>query len=698
LQAIRNGKRAVLIEPLRALAREKADDLGYIASKLKETLGRAFKIRITTGDYRLDDEAYTDPAPEGELIIATPERLEAILRNPNHTAWLESIGAVCIDEAHLISNPRRGPTLEYLISSFLCLSAPPRLILLSATLGNLEAAKEWLAPCDVVQMHERYPPVAKQVVKVGKGQGVGEALQAWVAKALKDPEAQVLAFVYQTASAERTARELTAALGQMVGPAGALAYHSKMSSGQREQVRDAFLSGRSRVVVTTSALAMGVNLPATHVAVRDLTYPGADSPEIGDLLQMMGRAGRGDRAGVAAVFIKPTDDRDARELQRALDKEDLPDFKSAFLEVGERANERQGVPPGTEQVLSYLSRKGEAGAQQEEIESFFGRSFGGQHLVALVGGSLFWAETSKLAFRADDGRYALTVLGTKAIQSVLPAQLAAGCAQLLRDLLQGDADDATLGAWKAPDHLLVLCLLHDRTPGLRPFSEGLVTLVNGWAERNAQLTPLLFQRWMRGEKGHSTAHEILGSLGMRLDGKSTDGRHETARRAAYRAMFQTIVLHERAMGMSAEQIERQYGISNFDGIEERWRDDMLWLLGGVARMLDVKCFYYHLKETCAGSPERIKRVKRLLGRMRHQVFDLQEQIKYCSALGPLLQQLKRAAGKKAGVGIQSIRVLEEAGVTTFTDLQKLGLDGLVAKGVRPNIARRIAAYVRRRPA
>lgn len=46
------------------------------------------------------------------------------------------------------------------------------------------------------------------------------------------------------------------------------AHHRQMYAAHREAVRTACLEGRARVVVTTSALAMGVNLPATHVAVR----------------------------------------------------------------------------------------------------------------------------------------------------------------------------------------------------------------------------------------------------------------------------------------------------------------------------------------------------------------------------------------------------------------------------------------------
>lgn len=101
--------RQVLLELLRAAAREKADELREIAPQLGALLGRPLDVRIATGDYRLDDEALAAPPPEhGELIIATPERLAAILRNPAYDGWAGSVGAVCVDEAHQAGAPRTG--------------------------------------------------------------------------------------------------------------------------------------------------------------------------------------------------------------------------------------------------------------------------------------------------------------------------------------------------------------------------------------------------------------------------------------------------------------------------------------------------------------------------------------------------------------------------------------------------------------
>jgi helicase len=77
-------------------------------------------------------------------------------------------------------------------------------------------------------------------------------------------------------------------------------------------------------------------------------------------------------------------------------------------------------------------------------------------------------------------------------------------------------------------------------------------------------------------------------------------------------------------------------------------------------------------------------------------MDLQEQIKYCSALGPFLRELKRSAGSRSGVGIQSIRKLEDSGVKSFAEVRALGLNGIIAQGVRKDIAKRISLFARKR--
>lgn len=155
-------------------------------------------------------------------------------------------------------------------------------------------------------------------------------------------------------------------------------------------------------------------------------------------------------------------------------------------------------------------------------------------------------------------------------------------------------------------------------------------------------------------------------------------------------MFHAIVLYERAQGKSSEDLARRYKIDKLEGTEERWRDETLWLLAGLAKLLDIRSFYYHLKEDCQADMGQVKAVKRALGKIRHQVYDLQEQLKYCSALGPLLRERHRMGYN--GIGVRTVRKLEEAGFGSLEALRGVGVEELVGVGVSRRMAERIHLF------
>lgn len=695
LQAVKRGKRGIFLAPLRALAREKFEELEALAPQLTESLGMELTVRISTGDYRIDNELYTDPPPGGEIIVATPERMEALLRNPEYVPWFETIGAACVDEAHLISSDHRGPTLEFLIMSLLCLPAPPRLILLSATLGDLGQAQEWLAPCDVIRVTEREPPLHKWVLALDDEEDANTVAIDWITEQLTEPPHQVLVFVYQTSSAEKLARLLNEELAAPEDADLARAYHAQMSSTEREEVRQAFVSGAARVVVTTTALALGINLPATHVLVRDNTFYGSGRLSAAELLQMMGRAGRGDQEGTAAALVRPGDGWHADELCTALREEPLPSLQSAFAQETAPWQASDDGPMAAPHIASLLSRWEEEGTTTDQLRTFLSRSLGGRHLTNEVPSALDWLQNHTLAY-AEDGHHKLTTLGRKATRAVLPLSLAAGYARLLRDLMYIDPDGELLTQWRPLDHLLALDILYDRSPSLRRFSQRLAEQVESWCEGNPGDVPLLFKKWIRGQQRHSNADQIFGSLGIDTPGFG-DAAAEWARKQGYQSTFNAIVLFEHSQGVPARDLERRFRIKNLEGIEERWRDDLLWLLSGVANLLEVPTFYYHLKEVCEADQERINRVERLLKEMQQQVYKLQEQIKYCSPLGAVAYEVRRLTpGDGPKVGVQTVRRLEEAGITCLEDLVSLDVEDMVKIGVRRDLAQQIHAYVQRR--
>jgi helicase len=711
LGAVKRGKRAVLLEPMRAIAEEKYEQLSVLSEQLGEALGRDFTLSITTGDYRLSDDEFSDPPPDtGELIIATPERFEAILRNPLYQEWVESVGAVCVDEAHMVSDKHRGPNLEHLVTVLLTLTLPPRLIFLSATMGNIDRCVTWLEPCDAVQQTDRVPPLQKRVVVADDGEKSDAVLTQLAKDILTCPGKSLLVFVYQTARAGKLATALDDALGDGTGPEGAVAYHGKMTSADRISACRSFVSGESRCAVATTALAMGVNLPCTHVVVADPYRYGSGPLPVAELLQMMGRAGRGDTPGEATVLVDDRYPGSIDDLASGITNEVLPEFRSSFEQpqVAGEAWQRQGVDDtearlkAARTVCAVLLRAGEAGMSPDQLRDHFGHSLGARDLSGRVDDVLGWLADSRrmLVWQDPDTKAAhLTRLGEYATAAVLPPEFAAGFAQLLRDLMLVDVDDKTLLQWDLLDHLIVVDLLsaNPKPPDLRRYSAAMVDQVDGWVEGSTTKS-VLFAKWIMGSPEVSRADQLLGSLGIALDAKPGKAQ-QVAHRRCYVAAYRSAVVLEMGNGKPLREIERQWKAKNLTGQQEKWRDNLLlWLLSGLAQILDIKSFYYHLREECRADDDRIRRVKRCLQRMRAQVYKTLELTKYCSPLGPVLYGVRRSTGRrgKPNVGLRTMKRLEEAGVNSIADLASRTADDLCTLGVRRDFARQITAYVRRR--
>ena len=91
---------------------------------------------------------------------------------------------------------------------------------------------------------------------------------------------------------------------------GVAIHHAGLDNHDRSSVEELFYSGKIQVLVCTSTLAWGVNLPCHLVVVKGTEFFDGkigryvDMP-VTDVLQMIGRAGRPqfDDTGVACVFV-----------------------------------------------------------------------------------------------------------------------------------------------------------------------------------------------------------------------------------------------------------------------------------------------------------------------------------------------------------------------------------------------------------
>ncbi|KAG0620039.1 hypothetical protein M758_4G184200 [Ceratodon purpureus] len=124
-------------------------------------------------------------------------------------------------------------------------------------------------------------------------------------------------------------------------PAGVAYHHAGLTAEEREVVETCFKSGVVRVLVATSTLAAGVNLPARRVIFRQPKI-GRDFLDVTRYRQMAGRAGRAgiDTKGESVLICKPEEvkrmigmmGQDCKALQSCL-ADDKNGMMRALLEV-----------------------------------------------------------------------------------------------------------------------------------------------------------------------------------------------------------------------------------------------------------------------------------------------------------------------------------------------------------------------------
>lgn len=194
-----------------------------------------------------------------------------------------------------------------------------------------------------------------------------------------------------------------------------------------------------------------------------------------------------------------------------------------------------------------------------------------------------------------------------------------------------------------------------------------------------------------GAVAASKADQVLGSLGVRIVSKRC--QREAAWQYAYQAAMRSIVIFQLGSGQRAEDLVRRWGTPGLCGVQERWRDHMLWQLAGLAEILDIKCFYFCLKQDCGADDTRVTGVKKCFKEMLCGIYDLMGMLRFCSPLGPIFRDLEAV---KAGVGLRTKEKLEGAGITSLADINKMSLDDLARVGIRKNIAKKLISYIRRR--
>ncbi len=131
--------RVIYVSPLRSLSREMRRSLRDRLRVLDRELG------ADTPDFPLWGSPYEPDDDDPDIDVVTPERLMHALRHDPENA-LSDVTLIVIDEAHHLAQDQRGFLLEGLLAFCQAHPSAPRLVLLSAAIGNGAALAQWLDP------------------------------------------------------------------------------------------------------------------------------------------------------------------------------------------------------------------------------------------------------------------------------------------------------------------------------------------------------------------------------------------------------------------------------------------------------------------------------------------------------------------------------------------------------------------------
>jgi helicase len=283
IENILNKKgRLLYLVPLVALANQKYDQF----SKRYSSIGLKTSIRVGSERIKTKKSASMTRTLDSDIIVGTYEGLDYILRTGG-ADLLGQVGTIVIDEVHIIEDSERGHRLDGVIARLKYAVPGAQFIYLSATVAKPKLrAKQFGAK--LIEYEYRPVPIERHLIlcpEYSKTKIMARLVrQEFAITSSKGHKGQTIIFT----NSRRNCHRISEAL-----PISAAPYHAGLTSQERKKVEIAFVKGKLPVVVTTAALAAGVDFPASQVIFESLAM-GIEWLTMQDFLQMLGRAGRPD--------------------------------------------------------------------------------------------------------------------------------------------------------------------------------------------------------------------------------------------------------------------------------------------------------------------------------------------------------------------------------------------------------------------
>ncbi len=330
LLAVAQGHQAVLMAPTEVLARQHAATLERLLAGSQ--VRRALLVGgISAGDrQRLEIQV---AAGEIDLIIGT----QAIVQAELH---FRRLGLVVIDEQHKFGVRQRATLKQKgLDPHYLVMTATPIPRSITMTLfGDLDLSTIRDTPPGRQPVHtylatpeqrEKWWDFLRKKLRAGR--------QAYVVTPLVEESDEVAVTSVEQAYESLTNGELAEFRVGLI--------HGRMSTTEKERAMEDFRAGRLQVLVSTTVVEVGVDVPNATL----MTIEGGERFGLSQLHQLRGRVTRGKFAGYCCVFADAQTEESRKRLEAFVGTTDGFKLAEVDMEIrgpGDLFGTRQhGLPP-----------------------------------------------------------------------------------------------------------------------------------------------------------------------------------------------------------------------------------------------------------------------------------------------------------------------------------------------------------------
>jgi len=285
LRAVESGAQAALLAPTELLARQHAATLGALMA------GLPVRVEVLTG---------RDKGAERESVVAGVADGRVHILIGTHAIFQDSVayrnlGLVVIDEQH-----RFGVSERKALTDKVPPGTRPHLLSMTATPIPRTLTLIAYGEMDVSRLDEMPPgrqPVETRVISLDRLEQVYEALGRHIAGG--GQAYWVCPLVDGSESADDAAAETRAAeLRGRFGAERIALVHGRLRPGPKDAAMAAFAGGAAAVLVATTVIEVGVDVPAATLIVIEA----AERFGLAQLHQLRGRVGRGGGRSVCLLL------------------------------------------------------------------------------------------------------------------------------------------------------------------------------------------------------------------------------------------------------------------------------------------------------------------------------------------------------------------------------------------------------------